>query len=157
MTRPIMPTLYLAGPMTGLPDYNRPAFHDAAAQLRAAGFAVLNPAETELPPGQDSWANYMRAGLRQVLEADALALLPGWDRSNGAQLERHVATRLGLACYPWAAWLRNGWELLIPGWSSPPCVDDRTEEVHRRTPGTITVTDLYCDFNGVSSTHPQTP
>lgn len=40
---------------------------------------------------------------------------------------------------------------------APPCVDDRTEEVHMREPGTFTVTDVYCDFNGVSSTHPRKP
>lgn len=98
-------TLYIAGPMTGLPDYNRPAFHEAAQALRAAGFTVLNPAETSLPPGADSWADYMRAGLAQVLAADGVALLPGWSQSRGAQLEQRVAVGLGLAGMPWHEWL----------------------------------------------------
>jgi hypothetical protein len=111
-----MPTLYLAGPMTGLPDNNYPAFHDATAQLRAAGFTVLNPAETELPTGEDSWENYMRAGLTQVLQADAVALLPDWWRSRGAQLEHGTAHSLGVPAYHWEAWLCTDWPLLIPGW-----------------------------------------
>ena len=37
--------VYLAGPMTGYPDYNYPAFHCAAEQYRAAGFDVVSPAE----------------------------------------------------------------------------------------------------------------
>ena len=40
--------VYLSGPMTGLPDFNRPAFHAAAAALRAQGYVVINPAEVDL-------------------------------------------------------------------------------------------------------------
>ena len=35
--------LYLAGPMTGMPDDNFPAFLAMAVQLRAAGHDVTNP------------------------------------------------------------------------------------------------------------------
>lgn len=38
-------TTYLAGPMTGLPDLNFPTFHARAAELRALGHEVVNPAE----------------------------------------------------------------------------------------------------------------
>lgn len=31
------PRTYIAGPMSNCPDYNYPAFHAAAARLRAAG------------------------------------------------------------------------------------------------------------------------
>lgn len=40
-----MARVYIAGPMTGLPDFNFPAFHAAAAAWRAAGWEVFNPAE----------------------------------------------------------------------------------------------------------------
>ena len=36
------PILYLCGPMTGLPGNNYPAFHKAAADLRAAGYSVVH-------------------------------------------------------------------------------------------------------------------
>jgi len=36
---------YLAGPMTGLPDNNYPAFHEAARKLRDLGFEIVSPAE----------------------------------------------------------------------------------------------------------------
>jgi hypothetical protein len=37
--------LYLAGPMTGIEDFNYPAFNAMAERLRAAGYEVKNPAD----------------------------------------------------------------------------------------------------------------
>ncbi|WP_104164732.1 DUF4406 domain-containing protein [Arthrobacter sp. SX1312] len=85
--------VYIAGPMSGLPDFNYPAFHEAEKQLQAAGYRTLNPARN---PEQSSWEGYMRAGLRQLLHADAIALLPGWERSPGANIEKQLAFDLGL-------------------------------------------------------------
>lgn len=42
-----MTRLYIAGPMSGLPQFNFPAFHAAAIALRAAGYAIISPAETD--------------------------------------------------------------------------------------------------------------
>ena len=41
---------YIAGPMTGLPGYNREAFMDAARLLRTCGHTVLNPATLPVLP-----------------------------------------------------------------------------------------------------------
>lgn len=46
---PLAHWLYIAGPMTGLPDYNYDAFHAAQAELHRAGFVVMNPALNGLP------------------------------------------------------------------------------------------------------------
>lgn len=85
--------IYIAGPMTGLPAMNYPAFKAEAARLRALGFEVENPAEN---PKQESWEAYMRVALRQMLTCDTIALLPGWINSRGANLERNVAQKVGL-------------------------------------------------------------
>lgn len=92
-------TLYIAGGMTGLPEFNYPAFHAAALRLRAAGYKALNPAanhkgRTDLP-----YATYIRTALKQVMKADAVAVLPGWEKSQGARLEVHTAQVLGLNAY----------------------------------------------------------
>ena len=42
-----MKHIYLSGPMTGYPDFNRASFHAAAAKLRDEGHWVYNPAEYE--------------------------------------------------------------------------------------------------------------
>ena len=36
--------IYIAGPMTGRPDFNHPAFFNAALKIAANGHRVLNPA-----------------------------------------------------------------------------------------------------------------
>lgn len=54
--------LYLGGPMTGYPEFNFPAFHAAAAVLRADGHEVWSPAEFDLTEGFDPRRG-MTAGL----------------------------------------------------------------------------------------------
>ena len=87
--------IYLSGPMSGLPEFNFPAFHAAAARLRARGLQVVNPAEIN-PGGTLSWEECMRADIKALCDCTALALLPGWMNSRGAHLELHLAHRLGL-------------------------------------------------------------
>ena len=67
---------YISGPMTGIPDYNFPAFNAAAADLAAAGHDVVNPADNGADESK-SWADYLREDIRLVLDCDAVALLPG--------------------------------------------------------------------------------
>ncbi len=87
--------LYLSGPMTGLPDDNKPAFNAEAARLRALGYDVFNPAEVVLPDGA-TWAQYMRIDLSQLLTCDEIAMLPGWESSKGANVEHGLAVDIGM-------------------------------------------------------------
>lgn len=87
--------IYIAGPMTGLPDFNYPAFHEVAARLREQGHEVMNPAENP-QPSCASWAGYMRLALAQLVQCDCIVLLPGWADSKGALFERKTAQVLGM-------------------------------------------------------------
>jgi uncharacterized protein DUF4406 len=91
--------------MSGLPDHNFPAFFEAAAQLRALGYDVFNPAENDGPNLEcalrnvrtkplGSWEDYLRRDLKILLDCDELVYLEGIDRSRGAQLEMYVASQL---------------------------------------------------------------
>lgn len=66
--------LYIAGPMTGLPDLNFPAFHAEAARLRALGYEVSNPAEIN-PDPTAGWEACMRADIAELVKCDGVALV----------------------------------------------------------------------------------
>lgn len=110
-----MKRIYLAGPMTGIPHFNYPAFNAAAAELRAKGATVFNPAEHDInvygkdisnPDGCAVKAaadhgfdrrKALRDDLNWIFEnADAIALLPGWERSSGANAELALAKAIDL-------------------------------------------------------------
>lgn len=86
--------IYLAGPMRGIPDLNRPAFAAAAAELRKAHSFVFNPAE---PVDQGTIREAFAMDMAWICShADAVALLPGWRHSLGAVAEHALALALGL-------------------------------------------------------------
>lgn len=89
-------TIYLCGPVSGLPENNYPAFNAAAQKLRSEDFNVLNPAEIQSEKEDQPWSYYMRLCLEMVCRADLLMVLPGWQSSRGAKLEVYVAQQLEL-------------------------------------------------------------
>jgi Domain of unknown function (DUF4406) len=102
--------VYLAGPMRGYADFNFPAFFCAAEKLREAGYEVFSSAEADIkngfdPVGQGITAEIERQGFseRELLaadldwvcrEAEMVVVLPGWERSAGANAEVSVARAL---------------------------------------------------------------
>lgn len=88
-----MKRIYISGPMTGIPEWNFPAFNAEAARLRALGYEVVNPVDINPDPGK-AWHDCLREDIVQMLGCDTLALLPGWEMSEGANLELHIAHRV---------------------------------------------------------------
>lgn len=111
--------IYLAGPMRGYPFFNFPEFDRGAAALRKAGHEVFSPAERDRSAHGDIASDNAKGdeaeatekhgfSLREALaadmkficeEADAIALLPGWENSKGALAERATANALGLKVF----------------------------------------------------------
>lgn len=91
--------IYLCGPMTGLPEFNFPAFHAAAQALRESGYTVFNPAENGLPVTAP-WADHMRTDIKALMGCRAVATLDGTMGSKGATLESTLPANW--AC-PWPA------------------------------------------------------
>ena len=117
--------IYLAGPMRGYADFNHPAFHRAAALLRADGHHVFSPAEHDVANGYDftgtdgSERDLANAGFdfRKTLgddlawicgEADAVVVMPGWRESSGARAEVTVALTLRIPVWELASALLYG-------------------------------------------------
>lgn len=91
--------------MSGHDDFNFPAFHKAAKELRKKGDEVFSPAEADLEKWGDIETVRKEATYRECLgtdlnwildNADAIALLPGWENSKGVAAELALAKALGL-------------------------------------------------------------
>lgn len=94
--------IYISGPMTGIPDYNFPAFEAAVVDLRARGHEVVSPHEIEPLPCLGSgdaeliWRQYMREDIILLARCDKIMRLPGYENSRGAKLELVIAEALGM-------------------------------------------------------------
>lgn len=90
------PVLYLSGPMTGIPNKNRPAFEKAKKQLIKAGYVVVSPWDLELKYPKNTWEECMRRDIIEMMgKCDAIATLPNWTMSQGACIEVDLAGGLG--------------------------------------------------------------
>ena len=107
--------VYLAGPMSGVPQFNIPAFDEAAVYLRSEhGVYVVSPAEldrTEVrraclmsPDGKmtaetgggETWGDFLARDVRLIADHCAgVVLMNGWEKSRGARLEAFVGLLTG--------------------------------------------------------------
>lgn len=109
-------TIYIAGPMRGLPEFNFPAFDTAEALLTEHGYQPINPAQHDRDGGFDAKGmtghedltarqdfdirEALKWDLEQVAHVDAVAVLPGWENSSGARAEVALAHAIGTPVYP---------------------------------------------------------
>lgn len=104
---------YIAGPMSGYKDFNFTAFNQAAADFRQRGWDVFNPAEKDLEQhraeifqGNGNLEDCEAKGFNlrdalawdtaRICESDAIYMLKGWEKSQGAFAEWSLAKALGL-------------------------------------------------------------
>lgn len=103
--------LYISGPITGNPYYEI-HFETAAYKLREVGYDVFNPAAVHLPDREAdaSWEAYMRRDLALIMrrDPDGIALLEGWENSEGSTLEVQIAKIYGIPVKPLHTWLDLG-------------------------------------------------
>lgn len=114
--------VYVAGPMTYLPQFNYPAFDAAAANLRARGHEAVSPAEEDGPEvraaalasvdgdpssiahlGQ-THGDFLSRDVKIIADGgiEAIFVLEGWAKSKGARHETFVGSRmvgLPVVCY----------------------------------------------------------
>lgn len=109
--------VYIAGPMTGVPQFNIPLFDRVAAELRTLGYDVVSPAELDSPTmraaalkstdgglaqlehdTKETWGETLARDVRVLSDhgVEGIVLLPNWTRSRGATLEATVGLLNGL-------------------------------------------------------------
>ena len=90
------PTIYIAGPMRGRPDFNRAAFNAATERLAARGWQPINPVDIEkIYPCVDEDGHVCRGRLLDLMAVErafvahvnAVYLLDGWEASEGVRAE----------------------------------------------------------------------
>jgi len=104
--------IYVSGPMTSIPSHNKPAFAKATKRLRKAGYKVINPGELDGKGKQLTWNKCLRRDLSYVVKMDAIATLPGWKDSRGANLEIYVAKELSMPVHTISYYLDNKKEII---------------------------------------------
>jgi hypothetical protein len=112
-----MRRVYVAGPMTGYPQFNFPAFDAATRVLRDRGYDVVSPHELDSPTHRkaaeaspdgdvgaygvatgETWGDLLARDVK-LLADDGIRevrVLPGWQHSRGARLETFVGYLCGL-------------------------------------------------------------
>ena len=90
---PLPRRVYVAGSVTGGGENYRRAFVDAAETLRAKGYDVVDPTAVTaaLPREHMTRRELMLLGATLLTTCDAVCLLPNWDESAGATMERALA------------------------------------------------------------------
>lgn len=120
--------VYVAGPMTGYPQFNIPAFVRMAERLRRDGVEVVSPVERDsnavreaalaspdgkLGPGDsiagETWGQILARDVTIIAdEVDGVVVLPNWEKSKGARLEVFTALLCKKPIYLDAHWGVSG-------------------------------------------------
>lgn len=101
--------IYVAGPMSGIPNGNLASFRFAEAMLKAKGHEAVVPADLppwphdeECPPGPRAEGSphsapcHLRVDVAALVACDGAVFLDGWQHSAGARLEMAVAAQCAL-------------------------------------------------------------
>lgn len=94
--KPLM--VYLAGPYSGDVEAHIASARRVAVRVAALGHLPVTP-HLNTPVGFEELQPYefwIAAYLKLLGRCDAILMLPGWERSNGARQERQHAMAIGL-------------------------------------------------------------
>ena len=114
-----MTRLYLSGPVTGIKDDNRAAFNKEQRKLWSeCGYIADIPHDfvNEGTPHDEAMAillnrltarTYSYRKWKHANLYDGVALLPGWEQSEGARLEKAVSEACGIPCKTVDEWIEE--------------------------------------------------
>ena len=92
--------IYIAGPISGTNDYSK-RFYEAAAGILNKGHEPVNPTDLAMViplegPNAITYSQTMTICKALLGACDAIYMMPGWQKSNGARQEHDEAVNKGL-------------------------------------------------------------
>lgn len=91
--------IYISGPISGIPNYNREAFEQAESRLSYLGYVPVSPFRLGVTSRHKSWQDYMREDIKALMDVDCVLALPGYEQSKGATEEIRIARTIGIPIY----------------------------------------------------------
>lgn len=103
--------VYLSGPITGMPNNNIQEFKKYEEKFKNLNFEVINPHnlfssdEVELLEKsleekkitfEEYHSHFMRRDIAQMMDCDFIAVLDGWEKSKGANIEVYIARNINM-------------------------------------------------------------
>ena len=89
--------VYISGAISGLPIEDvKKSFNRAEKTLEESGFIPVNPIKVQPFVKDFTWLDYMKAGIKALVDCDAIYLLDNWESSKGAKIEVDLALSLGI-------------------------------------------------------------
>jgi hypothetical protein len=119
--------------MSGIRQFNYPAFIKAAEELRRAGYDVVSPAELDDPRDREAalaspdgamlqysngtgktWGDFLARDVKLLADdgVEAIVVLDGWSTSRGARLETFVGHLRGMDVMRFERFFGGSWTLM---------------------------------------------
>jgi len=91
-----MKKIYIAGKVSGEPIAEcTMKFGIVQKQVEALGFIAINPLAV-VGDWKTTWEEAMKKCIKALMDCDGMVLLPDWEQSTGAKIERQLAEDLCL-------------------------------------------------------------
>jgi hypothetical protein len=91
-----MKKIYIAGKVSGEPiEECTMKFEAVQKQVEALGFHAINPLQV-VGNWEATWEQAMKKCIKSLMDCDGMVLLPDWEKSTGAKMERQLAEDLCL-------------------------------------------------------------
>ena len=88
--------VYLSGPITGMSNKNIEEFEKYEEKFRNLNFEVVNPHKLHTKEEEEkyTWSQFMKVDIKAMMDCDFVAVLKGWEKSKGANLEVYIARNI---------------------------------------------------------------
>lgn len=103
--------VYLSGPITGIQNYNIAEFKKYEKKFKHLNFEVVNPHKLfskeevdEINKAYDEkkitfeeyHSYFMKRDIKEMMNCDFIAVLDGWEKSKGANIEVYIARNINM-------------------------------------------------------------